>query len=665
MPTDAPLLRFMALSAIIGFIFFCASYAVLVWRKRRAPAPGSSFIRRWSMTFVVFGLIGMAVTAIVRETVRADGIVGGNNLFAVRAPQGMRVVDLGLEGPVKEGDVLARFTSPKAIADLQKAEHERNGLKQQKERLEQEPPALNREIVNERDLAQMRLGQLRSTFANLLPSKVGAERDIANSVIAQRDRLASVENESKVVAGELAQARAKLKSADQQLKREQDLARNRTVSTNDLNDREKEVRSLQAEITKLENSAAAIETKRQQTKESLVQLEERARKDGIELGGELEDTRKELADARNDFQAALARLAKEKQDAPGRHRKLIDEVDTKIAQADDQITALRNELVALAPFGGAVVYRHASPGAALNQGPVLVLSPAEGLRFHFRLPEDQVEALRMAGTVMVELAETDNTVEQRFPAKFLAATTLTREPGMAKVDLECQLPPETVAAMAEGKPIKARFSWRPPVMDLWPFPVSLFLFAIGVLGLFWTKISGWRPTWPVSKPAVPVGDDEDITVSYARVPVPVEGDTVEAVADTVPLRLPAPGIPKETPIPWEHPVGIRLREAIIREDISVELIDTLDAAIEQKKGALVDSIRDALGRVPTVPEHARRLVDKLNNADTDDEMQLLAKRCLAQRLTFLLYTIGVDLPVHAQSSVYKSVDLFDVGATRS
>jgi multidrug efflux pump subunit AcrA (membrane-fusion protein) len=665
MPTDAPLLRFMALSAIIGFIFFCGSYAILVWRKRRSPAPGGSLIRRWSVSFIVLGLLGMAITVVVRETVRADGMVGGNNLYAVRASQGMRVIDLAEEGPVTEGSVLARFTSPEALAELRKAELDRELLKKQKERLELDPAPLNRDLVNEHDLALMRMLQLRSTLANLLPSKVGAERDTAIKMIEQRDRLANIENELRVARGESSQASAKLGAARQQLEREQKLARQNTLSTNDLNDRQKEVRSLEAEIAKFDNSIAAIQEKQRQAKESLGQLEKRAVEDGIQLGGELDRTIQELAAARLTTEEAAKKLADDKLIAPLRKQSIIGELDTKLAQADALVAAKKMSLEVIAPYDGMVVYRHSSPSTALNHGPVLVVSPREGLRFLFTLEDSQVESLRNAGPVVVELAETENSVEQRFPATFLSATASTREPGKSLVSLECQVPPGTVAALAEGKPIKARFSWRPPVLNLWPFPVSLFVFGLGMFGLLWTQVSGWKPSWPISKPVAPVGDDEDITVSYAPTPAAKEGDTVEAAFDTIPLHPELlPAAPKETPIPWEHPVGIRLREAIIREDISVELIDAVETAIEQKKGKLIESIREALGRVPTIPDHARRLVDKLNNTDTDDEMKLLERRCLAQRVTFLLYTIGLDLPSHARSGKYNAIDLFDA-ATRS
>lgn len=663
MPTDAPLLRFMALSAIIGFIFFCASYAVLVWRKRRSPAPSGSFIRRWSFSLLLLGILGMAITVVVRETVRADGMVGGDGLYPVRAAQGMQVVELADEGPVKQGDLLARFSSPDALAEIQQAELNLEQLKIDKENLNLMPLTMPTELVGRFDQAVADRRQHLINLMNLRQSRDTAIRDTTHHIIAQRDYLARLENELRTAEGDYRQAVAKRVKALEQLAKERELHSRQNFTTIDLKDREKEVASLDAEIAKHQSRQQTIEAQQKLCRESIAQVEKHMIDQPTRLTEEEAETRKELLAAKELCELLDKQLVAEKEKAQQRRQFEVKGLDNKIKQAQVSLQAKQDKVEVKAPHNGEVVYRNPSPGMALNHGPVLVMSPQGGMRFRFRLNEDQVEALRSAGTVMVELAETENSVEQRFPAKFLTATS-SREPGMSIVDLECQTPPETVAALAEGKPIKARFSWRPPVMNLWPFPVSLLLFGLGVFGLFWTKVSGWRPTWPISKPVAPV-DEEDITVTFASMTAATEGDTVEAVADTVPLYPELdPNVPKETPIPWEHPVGIRIREAIIREDISVELIDAVETAIEQKKGKLIESIREALGRVPTVPEHARRLVDKLNNADTDDEMKLLEKRCLAQRVTFLLYTIGLDLPSNARSGKYDVTDLFDA-ATRS
>ena len=184
---------------------------------------------------------------------------------------------------------------------------------------------------------------------------------------------------------------------------------------------------------------------------------------------------------------------------------------------------------------------------------------------------------------------------------------------------------------------------------MWPFPVSLVLIGLGIFGLFLSRIASWKPQWPSSVPAADEDDEESI-VSSARLGTK-ESDTVEA-RDTIPERPLLPNIPRERPFePWEHPVGIQLREAIIREDVSEELVSAVETAIEQKRDAVIVPLREALRRAPALPDHARRLLDKLNDSDVADEARLIQRHRLAQRLTFLLYTIGLEIPAQPRSSV--------------
>src|SRR5262245_35368374 len=104
MPSDAPLLRFMVFSAVIGFVVFCASYAMLVWRKRRPTNPEGSRLRRWSVTCLVLGALGLASTFAIREAVRADGMLRGDGLHALRSPADLRILDLVEEGAAVKRD---------------------------------------------------------------------------------------------------------------------------------------------------------------------------------------------------------------------------------------------------------------------------------------------------------------------------------------------------------------------------------------------------------------------------------------------------------------------------------------------------------------------------------------------------------------------------------
>jgi len=653
--TDIPMLKYMVLSALIGFFVFCGSYSVLVWKKRRqstASASGAGRLRVWAVTFIVMGALGIGVTFAMREAVRAGGMLGGDGLFAVRMSQGMRVVheDLAKEGPVKEGEVLAHFTSPEVQGEIDEAVLQRNHLEQQKEILSLQPLTLDQQLLIQHENALSARRQLQTNLSLTLGNNqnVGV-REMTNKIVVQQDVYFKIDNEMQNARGDLRQAIAKRDIARVQLNRERELARKWAITTNELNERQKEVGSLEAEVAKIESNISALERRRQVAKGRLEELEKLASDQGADVKDVMAAMRKDLKANEERCEELEQQLYTETKKSQMRRNAELAALDTKIKQAEALLASKRNKLEVRAPFSGQVVYRHPSPGAALNHGPIQVMCPPEGLLFHFRIDDSQVDALRSAGLVMVELEETSNSVEQRFPGKFLRATPLARDPGMSLVDLECHAPPETVAALADDKPIKARFSWRPPMMNMWPFPASLVLIGLGILGLVVARISEWKPTWNViSNNKEPIEDDEESIVTYTRTPIK-EGDTVEA-RDTIPERPVLPVLPRERPYePWEHPVGIRLREAIIRQDISAELLTAIETAIEHKHDAVIVPIREALRRAPTVPDNARRLLDKLNSSDSDDLAQM-EQRQLAQRLTFLLYTIGIEIPSEARDS---------------
>ena len=655
MITDAPLLRYMVLSSLIGFIVFCASYAVLVWKKRHQSSSGAATVRtrlrRWSMTGVVLGSMGLLVTLVVREAVQAEGKLAGDNLYAVRAAPDLRVVQVADEGPVKEGDILARFTSPEALADIQKAELTRDQLRSEEEYLPSRSLPLNPELVRRHNLAEATYNQLYSDLTSKRSNRETASRESLPPIIVQRDAMANIERDLKLAEGDLKQAEVKREIAAKQLARELELSKKLNVSSNDLNDRQKEVGALEVDVIKYKANLAATEERRRVCKESLERLEKEAAARDYRMQND-EDSAKDLltvaASTKMDFERKLVDDGKE---ALERRKGELEDQKFKIKLAEVQLAAKQSKMEIRAPFEGQVVYRNSSPGAALNNGPLLVMGPLDGLRFQFRLKEEEVEPLRKAGTINIELLDAANHLEQRFPGKFLMATSLARDPGMALVDLDCQAPPEAVAALADGKSIKARFSWRPPLLNLWPFPTSVILFGLGVFGLIIAHIASWRPSWPKGKQPV-VADDEDAQVTFSRTPTFKDGDTEEAIMDTIPVRPEMPNVPRERPVqPWEHPVGVRLRDAIIRHEVTSELLDALEMAIEHQKDAVITPMREALRRAPTVPDHARQLVDKLNNFETNDELKLIEKRCLAQRLTFLLYTLGFEIP--SQSSQGK------------
>jgi soluble cytochrome b562 len=643
---DLLLLKYMFLSGIIGFVVFCGSYATLVWKKRRKSSSATdgmrSRLRAWSVTALILGCLGVATTLVVREAVRAEGTLEGDRLYAVRATPDLRIDQLADEGPVKEGELLARFSSPAALADIQQAELGRDELKTQKESMALQPLPRDPELVRKEDQAEAKCRQFVSDLTHTLPALETAVRDLNQHIIAQREILGKIENDLKIAEGDQKQKAVTLRIAKEQLKKERELAKNQSFSTSDIKDREKEVGTLEIEVPKLEANVASLQERQRQCKEALATLEKLAIDQNARLNASMEATKTALASAQAECEQLKQSTYEDKKTAQFRRGFELEQIDNKIKQAEVQLTSKQSKIEERARFDGEVIYRHPSPGTAVNQTPVVVFSPTAGVRLRFNLPDEQVEALKSAGTVSVELKEPLASIEQRFPGKFLQATALARDPGTSTVYLECQAPPEVVASLVDGKQIRAGFNWRPPLVNLWPFPSSLILIGLGVFGMLVANLAGLR--WSSNEPALSE-DDDSISLAKANLK---EGDTEESRADTIPLRPDLPNLPRERPAqPWEHPVGVRLREAIVREEITPELLDAVETAVDRQKDAVIVPMREAIRRNSSAPEHARRLIDKLNNLETNDEFQLIENRCLAQRLTFLLYTLGFEIPSQA------------------
>src|SRR5262245_54776145 len=93
MEMDSALVRFSALSALIGFGAFCAAQSFQVWRRRNQAAAArqgrgrrGGRLGRWSAAALVLGVLGMAGGVALREVAQPEGLLKGDGLFAVRAP---------------------------------------------------------------------------------------------------------------------------------------------------------------------------------------------------------------------------------------------------------------------------------------------------------------------------------------------------------------------------------------------------------------------------------------------------------------------------------------------------------------------------------------------------------------------------------------------------
>src|SRR5215208_5314539 len=122
------LLRVALLAALVGFIAFCASYTLFMWRKRNQSHRGQTTrLVRVAHALSMFGCASLVGWWALNEFRGRSGIVGGSELFVVHARREGAVQHLTKAATVREGEILAEFLSPAdqsrlASLDVQRAQ---------------------------------------------------------------------------------------------------------------------------------------------------------------------------------------------------------------------------------------------------------------------------------------------------------------------------------------------------------------------------------------------------------------------------------------------------------------------------------------------------------------------------------------------------------------
>jgi HlyD family secretion protein len=483
------LFRLLAASALVGLLAYCSSYVVQIWRKRNAkPADQArrSTTRRKIAWFCLFmGLVLTPSAGMLREFTRSEATLTGEDLFVVRANEGMAVEWIQDRDAVAAGEPLVRFGSGSRSSKADELRARLARAEAEKTVLELSPLTPDPELTRRHQAAAQERAQVQQELGSAIAAAEASDRDTGTQLQSKKEAVARLDRTLTEKRKDLERAIIRCQHNRSLLESYTELRVRGTITNLEYKEQQKAVKDAEIEVSSLTQELKDGKTEKDLLQAHLEKLESGRTSMVAPLPAQIAGLRTRLAKLEADEADLRARLDKDLARSTKLREAEVVQADAKVQEQKSGLGALTGEQEIKAPFAGRIAWRAQSPNAIRQQGALMVLGPDNGFLLTARLPKSDVDALRDGGEVMLELG--DDSPERRIPARFRKAATLAHETEYSSLQLECQPPPEVVRRLADGEKLTVNFAWHPPLAGMWPFRVGILLMLVGIAALFLTR----------------------------------------------------------------------------------------------------------------------------------------------------------------------------------
>jgi hypothetical protein len=420
---------------VVGWLVFCISHSLAVWKKRNAN--GSP---RGSRGLLYVGLLLCAVALaggwLNRELTRRAGVILGTDFFVVRAHA--RTTPHLVQGDsVDQGARLATFDD----LEVDREEHHLRGdiavLEEQIADARLKPLVLDPEVLRLlQDANDAQRGRLSQLGYGVLHHAEGG------SLSAQ-----AIKDDELVTA-----QRAQSAAAELQYERTASLVKDGILAR-----------------SKLDAAAAAAQTAAQKLREreNLIQ-ETRAGSDSIA--------------------EATSVIARDEQRARAERTAELTELAARRSELETSLLQLHRERSVMAPFGGTVVYRHPSPALAEDDQVILALAKGSGFLATMQVPAREAAMLEPGQELRMKLNH--SLVSEEIVGRLQSVQAVSGYPNRRDLLIACDLPPEQFAALSKGT-IPVTLQWRPPIYTDRFAQAGLVFLVLSVVAWLVTLVRAW------------------------------------------------------------------------------------------------------------------------------------------------------------------------------
>ncbi len=422
-------------AAVVGWLVFCISHSLAVWKKRNANG-GPQGSRGLLYVGLLLCLVALAGGWLNRELTRRAGVILGTDFFVVRAHA--RTTPHLLQGDsVDQGARLATFDDPAGDREEQQLRDDIAVLDQEIADTRLKPLVLDPELLRmSQDAADTQRGRLSQLGYGALH---GAQASSVSTPALKDDELVAAQ-------------RAQFTAAEMQYERTASLVKDGILARN-----------------KLDAAAAAAQTAAQKLRErqNLVQ-ETNAGSDAI--------AQAKSAIAHDNDRARAERAAE------------LAELDARRSEFRNSLLQLHLERSVMAPFHGTVVYRHPSP--ALAEDDKVILAVARGAGFLATVQVPAREAAMLAPGQELKLKLNHSLVSDEIIGRLQSVQPVSGYPDRRDLLIACDLPPEQFAALAKGT-IPITLQWRPALYTDRFAQAGVMFLILSVVAWFFTLVRAW------------------------------------------------------------------------------------------------------------------------------------------------------------------------------
>jgi multidrug resistance efflux pump len=432
-------------AAVVGWLVFCISHSLAVWKKRNASGDNHSS-RGLLLVALLLCAAALAAGWLDRELTRRAGVIMGTDFFVVRAHWGT-IPHLIQDDSINNGATLATFEDPEGERQEATLRGEIHVLENQIASTQLKPLELDPELLR---LSQNAIDSQRSRLTQLGFGVLRPEQANSTSPL-------TLDGD-----GLIAAQRAKSEAAKTQYERTAALVQGGIVAR-----------------AKLEPAQVAAQTAAQELRErqNLVQA--------AQLGSEAV-AQTDAAVIRDGERAKAERAAE------------LAQLDAKLSELRTNLRQFHQERIVTAPFSGTVVYRHPTPALAAEGKVILALAKGAGFLATVQLPTREASMMVLGQQLRMKLKH--SLVSDEVTGRLQSVRPVPGYPDRRDLLIECELPREQFATFSSESGISSDGSnGSIPVTLQWRPPLYTDRVAQGGLVFSFVPMIAWLFTWVRAK----------------------------------------------------------------------------------------------------------------------------------------------------------------------